>query len=189
MLVDPSYAPDVLVERARAQRLRVTHILNTHGHADHTNGNAAAAARTGAPVAAHPDVPVPFDQPLADGQLLDIGTLRVQCLYTPGHCSDHVVFYETRYCLLLTGDLIFVGKVGGTTRDEDVATEWRSLQRVLAVVPDEATVWPGHDYGVRPSSTVGLEKQTNPFLMCPDVESFAARKREWAAFKAEWGLR
>jgi hydroxyacylglutathione hydrolase len=189
VLVDPSYAPETLVERAHAQRLTVSYIINTHGHADHTNGNERAAALTGAPIAAHPAVPFTPQVPLADGQALTVGSLRIQCLYTPGHCDDHLVLYETAHRLLLTGDLIFVGKVGGTTRDDDVETEWRSLQRVLASVPDEATVWPGHDYGVRPSSTIGLEKQTNPFLLCADLETFRARKRDWAAFKAQWGLK
>ena len=47
--------------------------------------------------------------------------------------------------LLITGDLLFVGKVGGTQSDDDARIEWRSLERLLAIVPDEATVWPGHD--------------------------------------------
>lgn len=55
--------------------------------------------------------------------------------------------------------------------------------------PDDATVWPGHDYGVRPSSTLGLEKRTNPFLRCESLEAFRALKRHWPAFKAEHGLK
>lgn len=189
VLVDPSYAPDQLVDRARAQRLSVAFIVNTHGHPDHTNGNDRATSLTGAPIAAHPAVPFTPDVPLTDGQVLDVGSLRIRCLYTPGHSDDHIVLFETGHQLLLTGDLIFVGKVGGTTREADVAVEWRSLQRVLAAVPDHATLWPGHDYGVRPSSTLGLERQTNPFLTCADEDAFRARKQGWTAFKAEWGLK
>lgn len=189
VLIDPSNAPEQLVERAQAQRLAVAFIINTHGHSDHINGNERAVALTGAPVAAHPAVPFTPDVPLADGQVLTVGSLRIQCLFTPGHSEDHVVLYELGYRLLLTGDLIFVGKVGGTTREADIAIEWQSLQRVMAAVPDEATLWPGHDYGVRPSSTLGLERQTNPFLTCADLDAFRARKQGWAAFKAEWGLK
>jgi hydroxyacylglutathione hydrolase len=56
-------------------------------------------------------------------------------------------------------------------------------------VPDTATVWPGHDYGVRPSSTIALERATNPFLRCADVEAFLALKRDWAQTKLQLGLK
>jgi glyoxylase-like metal-dependent hydrolase (beta-lactamase superfamily II) len=90
---------------------------------------------------------------------------------------------------LITGDLLFVGKVGGTKTTEEARVEWDSLQRVLGAVRDETTVWPGHDYGARPSSTVGLEKRTNPFLIAPDLESFLRLKTEWPAVKARLGLK
>jgi hypothetical protein len=56
-------------------------------------------------------------------------------------------------------------------------------------VPDETTVWPGHDYGIRPSSTIGLERQTNPFLLCEDVEAFIRLKADWADVKKRYGLK
>jgi glyoxylase-like metal-dependent hydrolase (beta-lactamase superfamily II) len=60
---------------------------------------------------------------------------------------------------------------------------------VLRAVEDEATVWPGHDYGVRPSSTIGLEKRTNPFLRCAGVDAFLRLKADWPAFKKQHGLK
>ncbi len=110
-------------------------------------------------------------------------------MHVPGHCADHITLYEPTHQLLITGDLLFVGKVGGTQTPEDAATEWHSLQRVLAATPDAATVWPGHDYGVRPSSTIALEKTTNPFLLCRDEGEFLALKTDWANLKARLGLR
>jgi glyoxylase-like metal-dependent hydrolase (beta-lactamase superfamily II) len=107
----------------------------------------------------------------------------------PGHCSDHLTLYEPTWKLLVTGDLLFVGKVGGTGNDADGRTEWASLQKVLASVPDDATVWPGHDYGVRPSSTIALERATNPFLRCKNVDEFLALKRDWAKTKLQLGLK
>jgi hydroxyacylglutathione hydrolase len=59
----------------------------------------------------------------------------------------------------------------------------------VAEVPDDATVWPGHDYGARPSSTMALEKSTNPFLMCRTVNEFLDLKATWPSFKKEHGLR
>ncbi|MCY4122663.1 MAG: hydroxyacylglutathione hydrolase family protein, partial [Acidobacteria bacterium] len=156
VLIDPSYAPEVLAERAAAQGLSVTHVVNTHGHPDHTEGNAEAVRLTGAAVAAHPACPVDPSVPLDDGKRLEIGALALECLHVPGHCPDHLALYEPMHRLLFTGDLVFVGKVGGTRTDEDAATEWASLRRVLDTFPDDATVWPGHDSGVRPSSTLAL---------------------------------
>ena len=187
VLIDPSYAPDVFVERARNQGLSITHVINTHSHTDHTNGNDRAVALTGAALAAHPLLSP--GAPLEDGRTLRIGELRLTAHHVPGHCVDHLVLYESVHRLLVTGDLLFVGKVGGTENDEDARTEWRSLQRLLTLVPDEATVWPGHDYGVRPSSTIGLEKQTNPFLRCADEAAFLTLKAEWPQFKQRLGLK
>ncbi len=189
VLIDPSYSPGVLVERARAQGLTVTHVINTHGHPDHTEGNDEAVRLTGAVVAAHPACPVDPAVALDDGDRLPVGALALECLHVPGHAADHLVLYEPACRLLFTGDLIFVGKVGGTRTDEDAATEWASLQRVLAAYPDDATIWPGHDYGVRPSSTLALEKSANPFLRCQSLDDFGALKRNWPAFKAEHGLK
>jgi glyoxylase-like metal-dependent hydrolase (beta-lactamase superfamily II) len=186
-LIDPSYSPEAFVERARDQGLTVTHVINTHSHPDHTNGNERTRALTSAAFAAHPAMGP--DVPLGEGEELAIGSLRLRCLHVPGHCADHVALYEPGHDLLITGDLLFVGKVGGTSTDEDARTEWDSLRRLLAEIPDHATVWPGHDYGVRPSSTIALEKRTNPFLQCPDIDTFLQLKATWATFKKEYGLR
>jgi glyoxylase-like metal-dependent hydrolase (beta-lactamase superfamily II) len=181
VLIDPAYAPELLVERAREQSIRVSHVVNTHGHPDHVEGNARAVEATGAKIAAHADAAEKPDVVLADGATIRFGSLELRCLYTPGHAADHLVLYEPTYRILVTGDLIFVGKVGGTSNDGDARVEWASLQRVLETFPDDATIWPGHDYGVRPSSTLGLEKQTNPFLLCESVEAFLQLKRDWAS--------
>ena len=188
-LIDPSYSPDVFVERARQQGLRVTLVVNTHGHPDHVNGNEQAVALTGAKVAAHPRSAAAPDITIADGEELAIGSLRLRCLYVPGHAVDHLALFEPTHKLLVTGDLLFVGKVGGTQNDADARTEWDSLQKLLRAVPDDATVWPGHDYGARPVSTVALEKATNPFLLAANADEFLTRKAEWPALKQRLGLR
>jgi len=187
VLIDPSYSPDAFVARAADQGLIVSHVINTHGHPDHVNGNTRAAEMTQAVIAAHPLLRPAL--PLQDGQTLSIGSLALRCTYVPGHCEDHIALYETNHHLLITGDLLFVGKVGGTATDGDARTEWRSLQRLLSDVPNDATVWPGHDYGARPSSTMALEKLTNPFLRCRNEDEFLQFKANWASFKKEHGLR
>jgi glyoxylase-like metal-dependent hydrolase (beta-lactamase superfamily II) len=145
---------------------------------------------TAAPLAAFGDSElVSPDVRLTDGQELEVGSLRLQFVHVPGHCPDHLVIYEPGWRLLITGDLLFVGKVGGTRSEADASTEWSSLQRVLERFPDEATVWPGHDYGARPSSTIGLERATNPFLRCSDLAAFLTLKGEWPAFRQRLGLK
>jgi glyoxylase-like metal-dependent hydrolase (beta-lactamase superfamily II) len=189
MLIDPSFSPAVMVARAREQGLTITHVLNTHGHADHTNGNSQAVMLTRAKLAAHPLAASKPAVPLADGQVLSIGDLRLQCFHVPGHCEDHIALFESTFELLMTGDLLFVGKVGGTPDDAAAELEWDSLQRLMHAVPDSATVWPGHDYGVRPSSTMGLERATNPFLRGDTLDEFLKMKAGWPAFKKAHGLK
>ena len=82
-----------------------------------------------------------------------------------------------------------MGKVGGTAGRTAARTEWDSLHRLLEAAGDDVTVWPGHDYGCRPASTIGMERRTNPFLGCADFEAFFDLKERWPAFKAEHGLR
>jgi glyoxylase-like metal-dependent hydrolase (beta-lactamase superfamily II) len=189
LLVDPSYDPGALVDRAGAQGLRIKAILNTHGHPDHSNGNADAKARTRAPLLGGPGHPGPLDRVLADGERLPFGGFHLKVWWVPGHCPDHLAFLVEEMAAGLTGDLLFVGKVGGTSNDRDARTEWASLQRLLAEWPDTTTLWPGHDYGARPSSTLAWERTCNPFLQCPDVEEFIRLKAGWAAFKARHGLK
>ena len=188
-LVDPSYAPETVVERGTAQGLTIEYIFNTHGHPDHTNGNAKAKKLTGAPLAAYRDSPVTPDVPLEDDQELALGSLTLRFFHVPGHCDDHLVIFLPEEKVALTGDLIFVGKIGGTSTDESARIEYDSLQRMLEVLPDDTTIWPGHDYGCRPSSTVALEKATNPFLLVKDLDEFLRLKRDWSSFKAQRGLK
>lgn len=189
VVIDPSYTPEAVIERARAQGLKITHILNTHGHADHANGNEVAKALTGALVAAGPGHPGPVDLTLKDGDRVTFGAYAIQVWHVPGHYHDHLAFLVKGQDAAFTGDLLFVGKVGGTQTEADGRIEWESLQRLLREWPPHTTIWPGHDYGARPSSTMAWEKATNPFLLCPDVEAFLKTKQAWAGFKARHGLR
>ena len=189
-LVDPSYDPKAVVERAKAQGLETAYIVNTHGHEDHTNGNAQAKKLTGAPIVAFRGSVAKPDLSVDDGHVLQLGSLRLELIHVPGHIDDHVVVYLEEQRVALTGDHLFVGKIGGTKTEEAGRTEYASLQKILDRLPDDATVWPGHDYGCRPSSTMALEKATNPFLLAMgSIDEFLALKRDWAAFKAEKGLK
>ncbi len=188
-LVDPSNDPKSLVRRADDQGLTVEYIINTHGHSDHTNGNAKAKKLTGAPIVAFQNSSVSPDLGVVDGQVLDLGSLALELIYVPGHTDDHILVFLEQQKIAVTGDHLFVGKIGGTGTEEAARAEYASLQRNLDRFSDDVTIWPGHDYGCRPSSTIGLEKIMNPFLMrLGDIDEFLKLKQEWAVFKAAHGL-
>lgn len=187
-LVDPSYQAALLVERARLQKMKVKYIFNTHGHSDHTNGNSEAKDLTGAEIAIYQNSSVPHDRDLTDGQTLDLGSIKIEVIYTPGHSSDHVVFYLPEYQIALTGDHLFVGKIGGTSSEETSKQQYESFQRLLTILPEETTIWPGHNYGCRPSSTWLLELKCNPFLIQKNFTAFCEIKHNWSHFKKENGL-
>ena len=126
---------------------------------------------------------------LDDGDELKVGSITMRFLHTPGHCPDHLVIHLPGQSTAITGDLLFVGKIGGTASEELALLEYESLQRVLRELPPETTVWPGHDYGCRPSSTIDLELATNPFLLAGSREEFLRLKSDWGEFKARHGLK
>lgn len=89
---------------------------------------------------------------------------------------------------LFTGDTLFVGKVGGTDFGALVAEEYHSLHEKLMTLPENTRVFPGHDYGIAPHSTIGNEKKTNPFILQPDLDAFIDLKRNWAEYKRKHGI-
>jgi hydroxyacylglutathione hydrolase len=188
-VIDPSNDPKGVVRRAEEQGLSVEYIINTHGHSDHTNGNAKAKKATGASIVAFKGSSVSPDMGVIDGQVIEVGSFALEVVHVPGHTDDHILIYLERQKVAITGDHLFVGKIGGTGTEEASRAEHASLLKNLERFPDDVTIWPGHDYGCRPSSTIGLEKMMNPFLQrLGDIDQFLRLKRDWAAFKAEHGL-
>ncbi len=182
-VVDPGSEPERVVRRAAELGLKICFVLNTHGHSDHTHGNGVVQRRTGARIAAF----AAGDVPLRDGDRLRLGELEIETVHTPGHTVDSVCYRIGEN--LVTGDTLFVGKVGGTHDRESALSEYRALKERIGLLPPQTKVWPGHDYGTRPSSTVGEELASNPFLLCPDFESFLELKNNWAEYKRIHGIR
>ncbi len=182
-VIDPAFDPDMVLARAAEQGLEVKYLINTHGHYDHTDGNEAVLARTGAKLIAGE---------IAEGKEVVLGGVKITFLHTPGHTMDSICVLaqeEGAPAKLVTGDTLFVGKVGGTDLGDNARREYDSLHQKLMVLPDDTEVWPGHDYGVAPSSTIGNEKGTNPFLLRETFEEFVDLKRNWAAYKKEHGIK
>jgi glyoxylase-like metal-dependent hydrolase (beta-lactamase superfamily II) len=168
--IDPSFAADAVLAAAAERRVQIAVVANTHGHHDHTAGNAALLAATGARLAAHPADGTTPDLPLADGDTLNVGNDHLTVMHTPGHTPGSVTFVTTGAAL--TGDTLFVTRCGrADLAGSDVNHLYDSLQKLKAL-PPETVVYPGHDYGPRPVSTIGDELRTNPYLLCADRESF-----------------
>lgn len=182
-IVDASYAPEKVLASAVQRGLRIIYAISTHSHPDHVAGNRLVAEQTGAAEVLHESTPHSCTLRVRDRETLPLGSMKLDFLHTPGHIPDHVCVLAERN--LLTGDLLFVGKIGGTGPrfpGSDPRAQWESLQRLMQL--DAATeVWPGHDYGVTPSSTIGREISTNPFLLCKSFEEFLYLKDHWAEYK------
>ncbi len=183
VIVDAAYGPERVLERAQRIGLEVCHIISTHSHPDHIAGNGYLVERTGAPEVLHESAPLPCRVRVNDNDELAVGGLSLRFLHTPGHIPDHVcVLAENK---LLSGDILFVGKIGGTGPQfpgSDPRQQWESLHRLMRLDPS-TEVWPGHDYGAQPSSTIGHEIATNPFLLTKTYEEFLHLKENWAEFK------
>ncbi|WP_305045241.1 hydroxyacylglutathione hydrolase family protein [Geoalkalibacter sp.] len=170
LAVDPSLAPEKLLAEIAARDLRLELLVNTHGHGDHTAGNDLVLQRTGARLAAHPlDVPS-AEIALEEGARLAVGEGSVTILHTPGHTPGSICLHTGES--LITGDTLFVTFVGrADLAGSDPAALYQSLRR-LAALPPATRVYPGHDYGPRPVSTIEDECRHNPYLRCPDLASF-----------------
>lgn len=174
-LVDPAFEVDRLLRVASERGWSVETILLTHTHDDHIAGLDEAAAATGAQVWCHPsEVETARQQAsrvhaVEDSAWIDIGQGRVQAIYTPGHTPGCVCWYLPDPGALITGDVLFVGSSGGASNVSDMVD---SLQRRIGGLPEETRLYPGHDYGKTPTSTLAWEFGNNPALLADSVEAF-----------------
>jgi len=185
-IIDPSYSPERIVEYARKQGWRIAYVFSTHGHGDHTNGNEAVLLMTGKRALLYGDREPETGIDILDGARLPLGVLEITVIHTPGHSEDSMCLHVGD--AVFTGDTLFVGKVGGTDFGSGARKEYESLHNKLLALPGETRVFPGHDVGVAPESTIAHECETNPFLLQPDFEAFVHLKRNWAAYKEEHGI-
>ncbi len=188
-LVDPGGATDEILDHVQASGLEVRYVLNTHGHFDHAAGNRTVQSRTGARVVLFDPEGKRTDTVLGvrDGDEVPLGALTMKIIHTPGHTPDSIcILCENKLC---TGDTLFVGKVGGTGFGEDAWQEFDSLHVKLMTLPDDVEIYPGHDYGVAPTSTIGHESRTNPFLLKESFEAFVDLKRNWLEYKRIHGIK
>ena len=187
VVIDPGSPPETESAALAEYGLTLKYIINTHDHYDHTGGNAALSKATGAEIAMQETAHSAHTIDLKDGDVLRVGGIELRIIHTPGHTIDSISVLAGGE--LFSGDTLFVGKVGGTGLGEDARAEYASLHDKLMVLPPETRVWPGHNYGVRPSSTIGDELRENPFILRKSFESFVDLKANWAEYKRIHGIK
>ena len=181
--------------------LKLSYIINTHGHADHTFGNQLLASRTGAKTVMHEldddlftteeakawaaafglSAAPPVDIRITDGYRLPLGKLTLEFIHTPGHTPGAVcVLVENN---LITGDTLFVGAVGRTDLPGgSMETLLNSIKEKLLPLPEDTVVWPGHDYGDNPPQPWGGRRRRIRILLI----LFWTNSTERASAKKSW---
>ncbi len=181
-VIDPSWDGHLILDAANQRGWRISTIWLTHAHWDHIGGAAAVAdgSNPPPPVALHPEDYTlwrasggatlwgmdldPGPEPTIDlghGQTFFLGDIEFQVRFAPGHTPGHVMFYVPSEAVLFCGDVIFQGSIGRTDLPRaDHATLMNSIAEQVLTLPDETRLLPGHG----PDSTVGDERQFNPFL-------------------------
>lgn len=162
LVIDPGDDVAAILTAAENEDLTIVAIVNTHAHGDHTAGNKALKAQTRARIMIHaldaggdPQA----DAHLADGDEIRVGEISFKIIHTPGHTPGGICLYADGH--LFTGDTLFVGDSGRTDLPGgDRPTLGASIRRLMKL-PADTVVWPGHDYGPTPSSTLGWEKRHN----------------------------
>jgi glyoxylase-like metal-dependent hydrolase (beta-lactamase superfamily II) len=184
VIIDPAGENETIMAALKEEGVRVRYILNTHGHADHVMGNEALKLSVSAPTCMHEadnrffssdgmrelsmkELGLPpagaVDTELKDGDLINVGTLAITVIHTPGHSPGSVCFYVEGN--LFTGDTLFVGAAGRTDlTGGSLDTLIDSIEKKLLGLPKQTVIWPGHDYGDTPTSTIGREMEDNPYI-------------------------
>jgi hydroxyacylglutathione hydrolase len=162
LMIDPGSDVDQIVSAVEKQGLEIETIVNTHTHGDHTAGNAKLKSLTGAKIIIHALDAAGYpaaDVLLEDEKTLQLGEITFDVIHTPGHTPGGICLYAQGN--LFTGDTLFVGDSGRTDLPGgDRPTLGKSIRRLMQL-PDDTVIWPGHDYGPTPTSTIGWEKRHN----------------------------
>ena len=210
LVIDPQRDIDRVVALAAGAGVRVTHVAETHVHNDYVTGGLALARAAGAAYLVNADDPVSFDRtPVSDGDLVEIGGMRVRALATPGHTYTHLAYVveaggddgDGGVAGVFTGGSLLYGSTGRTDLLGPDATaaltraQWASARRLARELPGTARIFPTHGFGSfcsaaqseAASSTIGHEKLVNPVLTLDEssyVDSLLAGLDAWPAYYA-----
>jgi len=195
LLVDPAWSVDALLDQAEADGMKVAGALVTHYHQDHVGGSIFGMEIEGlARLLAREPVPIHVNAQEADGLIkvtgvsesdlvrraggdaIEIGSIRVRLLHTPGHTPGSQCFLleeANRPGALVSGDTLFLGSCGRVDLPgADPEDMYRSLNQILRALPDDTLIYPGHLYSPEAVGSMGEQKRVNPFLRVTSLEQF-----------------
>jgi hydroxyacylglutathione hydrolase len=179
VVVDPGFEGQKILEAARQAKIQIKFILNTHCHFDHTGANKDIKSATGAQIVIHREdakylkhfTPPPADVEMEDGQMVELGKMGFKFIHTPGHSPGSCIIVVDGS--VMTGDTLFVGSIGRCDLPGGSPEEmYQSLKTKVIPLPKESLIYPGHDYGSTPTSTLGRELKENPYLNSPSLDAF-----------------
>lgn len=184
-LIDPSPDAEVVIKVLNEMDVVIKYVINTHSHFDHSGGNDKFKKnKNGKPVAF---INCSKDTAVKSEKVINLGELKLELIPTPGHTPDSICIKVDNK--LITGDTLFVGKVGGTYDQKDAKIEFESLKKIMQLPPD-TEIWPGHNYGVRPNSTINYELNENPFIKrLNNFDEFFWLKQNWVSYKRDHGIK
>jgi hydroxyacylglutathione hydrolase len=170
-VIDPSFNTEAIIQIIKTHNFQLKYIINTHGHVDHTAGNQQLQKMFNAKIVAHKKSKINKHISVEDGDSLKIGKTTIKFIHTPGHTPDSICLLVNGK--LLTGDTLFVGECGRIDLPDGSAEDmYNSLFNKILKLTDEIEVYPGHDYGEHPYSTIGKERRTNYTLEKRTLEEF-----------------
>lgn len=184
LLIDPS--PDTVAASKTIEdySLELKYLINTHSHFDHSSGNNRfKKSKTGNKVQF---INCSRENEIKIESIIRLGNMEIKLIPTPGHTPDSICIKAENK--LITGDTLFVGKIGGTYSREEARNEFESLKKIM-MLPQDTEIWPGHNYGVKPSSTIKDEINNNPFIKrLNSFSDFIWLKENWISYKKEHGI-
>ena len=162
IVIDPGQNIQPVTDKAVFHKLHILYIINTHGHSDHTSGNAALKEKSGAKILMHQADADPYnniDIKIDKESVLKVGDIDFQIIHTPGHTPGGICLYAEGN--LFTGDTLFVGDSGRTDLSGGDRPALGASIRRLMQLPKNTIVRPGHDYGPMPHSDLQWEMKNN----------------------------
>lgn len=177
-VVDTSYNAAEIIRLIRDEQFTLKYIISTHGHSDHTAGNSEVQLALGGETVAFSTSRIGAELAVNDGDVLWVGKVDLKVLYTPGHTQDGICLLVNGQ-KLLTGDTLFLGECGRTDLPGgNPSSLYHSLFETILALDDAIEVYPGHDYGPMPFSTIGEQRRTNYVLEPRTLTEFVEFMRQ-----------
>ena len=171
VIIDPGFDTEKILNKAVQMKLTIKYLIDTHEHPDHISGNIDLSEKTGAKIVAHKDAKIKKDLVVKDEEIISIGETNIKVLHTPGHSPESICLLVDNK--LITGDTLFVGECGRIDLPGGNAEDlYHSFFDKILKISDNVEIYPGHDYGLKPFSSIGFERKHNYVLRPRTKEEF-----------------